>query len=144
MKSLEEILAAGGCGVFRFDGDSAAALARMTGQTPAHVRIEAPPDKRALLSALAKKLRFPEHFGANWDALHDCLTDLAQPKSAGIVIEITDLGRLSRGAPQDLPAAIETFADAARFWEERKGRFIVLLGGAGRAGADLPELARHD
>src|SRR6202165_5291701 len=31
--------------------------------------------KSALLAALAKGLKLPEHFGNNWDALADCLED---------------------------------------------------------------------
>lgn len=32
-----------------------------------------------LMSALARELGFPEHFGGNLDALWDCLTDLTEP-----------------------------------------------------------------
>jgi hypothetical protein len=32
-------------------------------------------NKQALMTALAAGLDFPDYFGANWDALADCLTD---------------------------------------------------------------------
>lgn len=35
-------------------------------------------DKKALHSLLAESLAFPEHYGANLDALFDCLTDLSE------------------------------------------------------------------
>jgi RNAse (barnase) inhibitor barstar len=140
MTTLQEVLAGDGCGVFRFEGDSASALARMAGRTPGHVRIEAPPGKRALLDTLAVTLRFPDHFGANWDALYDCLTDLERVKAPGLIIEIRGLTRFSREAPRELSSAIETFKDAAEFWRERKGRLLVLLGDAGRVAANLPAL----
>lgn len=34
-------------------------------------------DKRAVLAYYAEGLRFPDYFGWNWDALEDCLRDLA-------------------------------------------------------------------
>ena len=33
--------------------------------------------KKELLARLAQGLQFPAWFGANWDALEDCLTDLS-------------------------------------------------------------------
>ena len=34
--------------------------------------------KTALLEFLKKALHFPDYFGGNWDALNDCLTDVAE------------------------------------------------------------------
>lgn len=34
-------------------------------------------NKEKLMSVLKEALRFPEHFGQNWDALSDCLRDLS-------------------------------------------------------------------
>jgi hypothetical protein len=140
MKTLQEALASDGCGVFRFEGDSRDVLGRPVPRAPRHVRIQAPPGKSALLEVLAAALHFPDHFGANWDALYDCLTDLDAARNPGVVIEIQGLGKFARTAPEELSRAIETFADAARFWRERHGRFLVLLGGAGRAAADVAAL----
>jgi RNAse (barnase) inhibitor barstar len=33
-------------------------------------------DKSSLMTAIARVLRFPDHFGHNWDALADCLDEL--------------------------------------------------------------------
>jgi hypothetical protein len=140
MKTLQEVLAGDGCGVYRCEGDSANALSRMAGRAPCHVRIQAPPGKQALLEVLAAALQFPAHFGVNWDALYDCLTDLDQAREPGVVVEIHGLGKFARAAPGELSRAIETFSDTARFWRERSGRFLVLLGGAGRVAAELPAL----
>lgn len=135
------MLAAEGCGVFRFDGDSGPALSHLAGRRPDHVRIDKPPGKAALLATLAATLHFPDYFGGNWDALHDCLTELERAKVPGLVIEIRGLGRFAREAPQELLTAIQTFVDAAHFWSERRGRFVVLLGGAGKLADSLPPLA---
>lgn len=140
MKTLQEVVAGDGCGVFRFEGDSGHALGRPAPRAPRHVRIQAPPGKPALLEVLATALQFPDHFGMNWDALYDSLTDLDPARDPGVVIEIQGLGKFARTAPGELSSAIETFSDAARFWRERGGRFLVLLGGAGRVAAELPAL----
>ncbi len=140
MKTLQEVLAGDGCGVFRFEGDSADALKRMAGPGPGHVRIDAPPGKRALLDTLAATLPFPDHFGVNWDALYDCLTDLERAKVPGLVIEIQGLGRFAREAPKELSIGIKAFSDAAEFWRTRSGRLLILMGGTGRVGADLPSM----
>lgn len=35
--------------------------------------------EEAIHEALAKKLNFPEYYGANWDALYDLLTEIGRP-----------------------------------------------------------------
>ncbi len=60
---------------FRYAADPRAVWAPPHGRL---VRIPASvQDKDALLERLARGLEFPEHFGHNWDALSDCLGDLA-------------------------------------------------------------------
>jgi hypothetical protein len=137
MKSLQEALQNGG--VYRFEGNGGAPLRRLAGAAPRHVRIQAPPTKRALLDALGGILEFPPHFGGNWDALYDCLTDLALAEGSTLVIEVGGLSRFARQAPGELAAGIEAFRDSANFWRERNVHFTVLLGGTGRVGRDLPE-----
>lgn len=34
-------------------------------------------NKKELLATVAGQLKFPSYFGNNWDALYDCLRDLA-------------------------------------------------------------------
>ncbi|MDQ1645227.1 MAG: hypothetical protein QOJ50_1411 [Cryptosporangiaceae bacterium] len=70
---------------------------------PAPVRGECCRDKSGLLAELARALSFPRHFGHNWDALADVLTDLAERGEVAITI----------GAAEHLladePAALRTF-----------------------------------
>ena len=42
--------------------------------------------KRKLLGVLSRGLRFPHYFGHNWDALEECLRDLAWLESAPRVV----------------------------------------------------------
>jgi RNAse (barnase) inhibitor barstar len=129
MTSLQEAVENGG--VYRYEGSGGAPLTRLAGK---------PARKRALLDTLAAVLGFPDHFGGNWDALYDCLTDLALAPGSTVVIEIGGLTRLARQAAGELVTAIETFRDAASFWKERDVRLVVLLGGSGRLGRELPEV----
>jgi RNAse (barnase) inhibitor barstar len=138
MTSLQEAVENGG--VYRYEGSGGAPLTRLAGKPARHVRIDKPPTKRALLDTLAAVLGFPDHFGGNWDALYDCLTDLALAPGSTVVIEIGGLTRLARQAAGELVTAIETFRDAASFWKERDVRLVVLLGGSGRLGRELPEV----
>lgn len=43
-------------------------------------------DKDELLSQLSSKLRFPDYFGNNWDALDECLRDLSWLPQRSIVV----------------------------------------------------------
>ena len=93
-------------------------------------------NKDALMQRVALAMAFPRWFGANWDALEDCLADLSWSKARGHVL-------LIEGAA-DLPAdergiLLDILASAAANWRER-GRpfFAVFLDGP----AELPDLYR--
>jgi RNAse (barnase) inhibitor barstar len=59
------------------------------------------------MAALAKALRLPETFGANLDALYDCLTDAAFSPQGVVVLEgLHDVS----GMPQE--DLLDVFADA--------------------------------
>ena len=51
---------------------------------PAAVRIDL--NDGDALRAVARALQFPDWFGGNWDALEDCLSDLAWRKGEGHVL----------------------------------------------------------
>ncbi|MBI3067888.1 MAG: barstar family protein [Betaproteobacteria bacterium] len=84
-------------------------------------------DKRAFLAACARQLGFPQWFGANWDALADCLGDFSWRPAPGYVVCWRDCARLGREAPDVLATALEIFDNAAMFWKEHGKAFIVLL-----------------
>ena len=46
-------------------------------------------------------LQFPYYFGENWDAFHDCLTDLEWLRGDTVVVCLTKAVRLLDGAPAD-------------------------------------------
>lgn len=100
------------------------------------IRLSGAGGKQALMQRIAGALQFPKWFGANWDALEDCLGDLSWSRAGGHVL-------LFEGAA-DLPAdergiLLDILASAAANWMER-GRpfFAVFLDGP----AELPDLYR--
>jgi len=61
------------CGPYRLrpdQADTALAAARQLGMAIGEIRLEGD-----WLQELGRQLQFPEHYGANFDALYDCLTD---------------------------------------------------------------------
>jgi hypothetical protein len=78
-------------------------------------------DKQAWLDAFARALSFPDWFGANWDALEDCLTDL--PPGKGHVL-------LLHGAPaaprDDLGVLLDILEASAGYWKSRGTPFFAV------------------
>jgi len=93
-------------------------------------------DKSALLASVGRALRFPSWFGANWDALEDCLTDLSWIEAPGHVL----LLQASAGLTQDdFTVFADVLGSAARHWAARgKPFFAVFIDGP----ANLPPLMR--
>lgn len=84
-------------------------------------------DKPALLKEVARALEFPDWFGANWDALEDCLTDLSWHKARGHLLLIEAANALPA---DDLGVFRDILESAAAFWAERKRPFFaVFVGG---------------
>jgi RNAse (barnase) inhibitor barstar len=76
-------------------------------------------DRAGVFAALARGLALPDYFGANLDALYDCLTDL-EAAEGGIAIALAAMPRLPQG---ELDALLSVFADAIEAWD---GRGVVL------------------
>jgi len=45
-------------------------------------------NEKDLFTTISKQLKFPSYFGSNWDALHECLSDLSWINSTEIVVLI--------------------------------------------------------
>ena len=69
--------------------------------------------KQEVLETIATSFLFPKHFGKNYDALYDCLTDLPLQKGHRYAIH---LDKLERNAAGDAVHAV--FADAREHWAE--------------------------
>ena len=92
--------------------------------------------KAAFLARCAAALNLPGWFGHNWDALHDCLTDLSWWEAPrGRLIAVTDVPGLRRRDPATARAAAEVFEAAVAQWRDRDGALSVLFA-TDRAGHD--------
>ncbi|WP_299230962.1 barstar family protein [uncultured Halomonas sp.] len=81
--------------------------------------------REALLDGLAASLAFPDHFGRNWDAAWDCLTELGWGEERALVV-------LVPAAPADeaaMAAFVELMQDAAEHWAARGHALVTVIVG---------------
>jgi RNAse (barnase) inhibitor barstar len=88
----------------------------------AHLR-----DKDALLDAIAKQLRFPEWFGGGWDALSDCLTDMAWLPATGYVIVLKQCASIHSRAPRDFTMLLDILQETIDIWRDADTTFWCLV-----------------
>jgi RNAse (barnase) inhibitor barstar len=84
--------------------------------------------KTALLAALGKSLRLPEHFGNNWDALADCLEDSDWLGGHGIAIIVRHAAAYRKAHAPDWETLSDILSEAAEYWQERHKPFWVFVG----------------
>ncbi|HKA38636.1 MAG TPA: barstar family protein [Burkholderiales bacterium] len=84
-------------------------------------------DRQALLRRCAEVFALPAHFGENWDALHECLRELAGSGAPGAVVHWRRGPELARRAPEALATALEILDDAARYWRSSGRVFVVAV-----------------
>ena len=70
-------------------------------------------DKLALLQYLARSLRFPAHFGANWDALADSLQDLQGIPHSGYMLRLFGAAQARRALGTDWATFLEILTETA-------------------------------
>ncbi len=85
-------------------------------------------DKQEFLARTAEALGFPDWFGANWDALFDCLADLSWRPAAGYVLILEHAEDMRRHAPEALDTALAVLGDAANAWRDRGRPFRAIVG----------------
>lgn len=105
---------------------------RFGGPVPrgAHVaRIPAGIDgKTALFRALVPALALPDWFGANWDALEECLKDLSWMERKLVVLLHEDLPALPK---KELATYLSILSDAVADWKEGEEHALVVVFPAG-------------
>lgn len=112
--TLAQVLAAGGWAYIELD------LAGVTA-------------KPAFMDRCARALDLPDHFGRNWDALADCLTDLSwAPPVRGRLVVISGWREFALAVPNDWSMAQEVFAEAVDHWNgtATELKVVLALGGA--------------
>ena len=81
--------------------------------------------KQDVLDLIAQQFTFPAHFGKNFDALYDSMTDplhKSGPQPGFIVVleQVPATGKFDKEAREQL---LDIFRDAADYWGERKVPF---------------------
>ena len=78
--------------------------------------------KQDVLDLIAQQFMFPAHFGKNFDALYDCMTDPLhksgpQPGFVVVLEQIPANAKFDKEAREQL---LDIFRDAADYWADRK------------------------
>jgi RNAse (barnase) inhibitor barstar len=144
---LQELLQDGrGNGIYRAPAGAIAALRNAISAAGAQglaLDLTGVATKAQFLAACAKQLGLPAEFGHNWDALADCLGDLAWDPPAARVIFWSHGGELARHAPDCVATALEIFEDSVMWWAEHGRALWVVLDPASAGGHSLPALPTH-
>jgi RNAse (barnase) inhibitor barstar len=83
--------------------------------------------KQEVMETIATSFLFPKHFGKNYDALYDSLTDLVHKAGdqPGFVIVLEALPIAIKFDKEARETLLDVFREAAEFWAERKVAFRV-------------------
>lgn len=134
LQAIESLLASGQGGVFFLPAATEvkglAALARRQGFAYFHIDGKNITRKEQLLNHAATAFRFPNHFGHNWDALEECLTDLEWVDGEGYVILYEHIDGFLEAHPDQFETLVEILRDAVASWKEDGESMVVLLTGA--------------
>ncbi|MDA0189286.1 MAG: barstar family protein [Proteobacteria bacterium] len=93
------------------------------------------------LRTLGEDLDFPEWYGANFDALADCLTDLSWNDAPGYVLTIHGADALHAADPAAFATLNAVFAEVIGEWTQRNIPFWVFYDLRADGLAPLPTLA---
>ena len=98
-------------------------------------------DISAVLEKLGKALRLPDWYGANFDALSDCLTDLSWNEAPGYVLLLSGADELHGRDHASFETLNEVFSGVVENWQEAKVPFWVFYDMRPDGLAPLPTLA---
>ncbi|QJR16110.1 barstar family protein [Usitatibacter palustris] len=131
--ALEAILEDGRGGVWFVPAASPAAVktvAKGAGFAYFHIEGKNIGRKEQFLNAAATAMRFPGHFGHNWDALEECLTDMDGIEGDGYVIYYDHIDGLMTAHPDQFETLVEICRDAVASWKEEGTAMVVLFSGS--------------
>ena len=81
--------------------------------------------KADIFELLATQFHLPAHFGKNWDALYDCMTDPIHKSGPqpGFVVVLDQIPTTPKFDKEIREQLLDVFRDTADFWGERKIAF---------------------
>lgn len=95
-----------------FSAEQLQRWAGQSGQRYVEIDLDGLAGKTAVLTAIGRALGFPQWYGANLDALYDCLTDLAERGDAGWLIVLRHLTAAGALDAEERAALLDVFTDA--------------------------------
>ena len=95
------------------------------GQHFLYANLAAAQTKQEVLDSIAQQFMLPAHFGKNFDALYDCMTDPVhksgpQPGFVVVLEQIPATAKFDKEAREQL---LDIFRDTADYWADRKVPF---------------------
>jgi len=120
--------------------DEIVAAAKTVGLEVFRLDLSGAGGKNGLLDRFAKALRFPAHFGKNWDALNDCLTDLDWLSGKGLVMILTNANNFAEKHEEIFHTAIDVLNRAVAYWHGQKKPFWVLVQTQSDLALELPKI----
>ncbi|HEY9618128.1 MAG TPA: barstar family protein [Microcoleaceae cyanobacterium] len=97
-------------------------------------------NKSEFLQACAQAMEFPQHFGLNWDALEDCLTDLDWLPAKGYVVLYEQPELFAQSEPIEWSTTLEIFQAAIEYWQNTNVPMYVLLKPRSSIFSNLPSI----
>jgi RNAse (barnase) inhibitor barstar len=130
-------------GVYRLaiDSDAIVAAAKTAGLQVFKIDLAKARGKSGLFDAFSNTLKFPKHCGKNWDALNDCLTDLAWLNGSSWVLILANCKPFVAKYQADFDVALELLEGVAASWQEDGKPFWLFIPDQPGWSADLPEIA---
>ncbi len=131
-------------GIFAIKEDaceSAFRAAAEIGFKVCHIDISSARDAPALLKLLGQAMHFPAWYGANWDALADCLSDLSWCDAAGYVLLLHGSEAIRASDPPAFDMFLDILREVTVIWREGAVAFWVLID---EPCDDVPRLAMQE
>jgi RNAse (barnase) inhibitor barstar len=116
------------------------AAARRTGVAWLDLDLAGVHDRDTFLRRCAEVFALPDYFGGNWDALQECMLDLAASGVPGCVVHWRHGQELARRAPEAAASGLEIFGETAMYWSGSGRVFLVVVDRASAPGIDLQPL----
>jgi RNAse (barnase) inhibitor barstar len=104
-------------------------LARLKGMAFFHLEGMKIEGKEQFLNHASVVMKFPPHFGKNWDAFYDCITDMGWVRAEGYCIYFDHTDAFVQHHESELETVMELFQDAIDFWKQEGQSMLVLLSG---------------
>ena len=78
--------------------------------------------KQDVLELIAAQYTLPSHFGKNFDALYDCMTDLVHKSGpqTGFIVVLEHIPANSKFDKEAREQLLDIFRDTADYWSDRK------------------------